>query len=648
MSSATTDYPPTPGLPGRVWSAWSRFWFTPADPTPLCLMRIVAGLLTLYVHVAYTFDLHALFGPDGWYGRAQADQERRDWPNFVPQSKWPEPPYDTPEARFRMPPIAEHRHALRVFLDNLARDRANQPKVLRLIKYLPGDGETRLATLRFLQNLPAGFAERDGELKELTTAADTDENQRKYGRYLLSVPLKERELFREDAHAFLDDLPAEPHLRTHIFTLLAMESPRDIEVMRDFVERRLPADDTQRAAYLDYCERWTCPPDDPEIVAMGHTFYSPFFHITDPRAIDLLHAIHLGVIVLFTLGVCTRVTAVLTWLAGLAYIQRNPLSLFGQDTMMNLCLFYLMMAPCGATWSVDWFLARYRAGRDALRAGRRPETGGPRPLVSAGFVIRLVQVNYCLMYLSAGLSKLKGESWWSGIAPWYTMTNPEFSPLHIDFFRNFVRWLCQDENRRLWELYMNSTNVFTLVLEIGFPFLVWTRLRPVMVAGAVLLHTGIALNMGLIVFSLFMYTLMLAWMPPAAIRRVFARPPARLPHLQVRYTSREPRQVRAAALAHALDVWDQVDLTDRAAAGTGRDDAPAELVAGGQTFTGYALAQRLARDLGMTQPVAWVLRLPGVAHVGRAWFGGTAVGASADRSDTARKRPGPSKSVASR
>ena len=42
-----------------------------------------------------------------------------------------------------------------------------------------------------------------------------------------------------------------------------------------------------------------------------------------------------------------------------------------------------------------------------------------------------------------------------------------------------------------------------------------------MVCGAILLHLGIALNMGLVVFSLFMFTLLLAWMPPRAIRRLF-------------------------------------------------------------------------------------------------------------------------------
>ena len=118
--------------------------------------------------------------------------------------------------------------------------------------------------------------------------------------------------------------------------------------------------------------------------------YSPFFHVTSRTGINVLHGIHLAIIVLFTLGVCTRVTSVLTWLAALAYIQRNPLALFGQDTMMNLCLFYLMFAPCGATWSVDWLVRRYRAGRAALagrpcsRRSNRARGRWSRPTSSSG------------------------------------------------------------------------------------------------------------------------------------------------------------------------------------------------------------------------------------------------------------------------
>ena len=291
------------------------------------------------------------------------------------------------------------------------------------------------------------------------------------------------------------------------FWLFQTDGRQNFGLMASVIDRLGAMTDAERERYLDYCEYWTCPPDDPYIVAQGHNVYSPFYHITDPRALELLHYVHLLVIVLFTVGFCTRVTGVLTWLAALAYIQRNPLTLFGQDTMMNLCMVYLILSPCGAVWSVDWLIARYRAGRAALRGGERPPDAGPRHLISAGFAIRLLQVHYCFMYMSAGLAKLKGEAWWNGTAPFSCMTNPEFCPLHMSYYRDLLVWLCQDSNRWLWEGYMSATTVFTLFTEIGFPFLVWTRMRPVMLTCAILLHTGIALNMGLVVFSLFMFIL---------------------------------------------------------------------------------------------------------------------------------------------
>jgi len=68
---------------------------------------------------------------------------------------------------------------------------------------------------------------------------------------------------------------------------------------------------------------------------------------------------------------------------------------------------------------------------------------------------------------------------------------------------------------------------FTFVIELGFPFLVWTRLRPWMVMGAAGLHFGIGTFMGLIVFSLFMMAMLLCYLPGAAIReRLFGQPAA--------------------------------------------------------------------------------------------------------------------------
>src|SRR4051794_13490804 len=416
----------------RSWAGWCRFWFTPADPTPLCLMRIVAGLLALYVHISYTFDLQDLEGRDGWYSVAQADQERRQWPNFVAPTNW-----GAVEGHYRMPPFPEKRATVRDFVDRVARaPQDTQERILRLLDSLPDGEGGRAETLRYLKDMEfraPTFEERDTYLKRMVDAEPNDAAANlALPPYLLSLKKSDRELFRADAHAICDLLPTDLKKRSAIFTYLISQPPGEWGLFHKFIdEARKKPTEAERKYFLDYAEKWSCSPDEEEIIAKGHWYYSPFYHVTDPKGVAIVHGVHLLVILLFTLGVCTRVTSVLTWLAALAYIQRNPVALFGQDTMMNLCLFYLMLAPCGATWSVDWVVARYRAGRDALKAGRRPPVeAGPKPSVSANVAIRLIQINYCMMYLSAGLAKLKGTSWWTGQAPWFCLTNPEFSPLH--------------------------------------------------------------------------------------------------------------------------------------------------------------------------------------------------------------------------
>jgi hypothetical protein len=46
--------------------AWDRFFFTPADPTPLALVRVAVGLLLLWDFGWLGADLSAWLGPKGW------------------------------------------------------------------------------------------------------------------------------------------------------------------------------------------------------------------------------------------------------------------------------------------------------------------------------------------------------------------------------------------------------------------------------------------------------------------------------------------------------------------------------------------------------------------------------------------------------
>ena len=50
----------------ELWQAWNRFWFQPADPATLSLIRVLAGGMLLYTHFIWSFDLSGFIGPDGY------------------------------------------------------------------------------------------------------------------------------------------------------------------------------------------------------------------------------------------------------------------------------------------------------------------------------------------------------------------------------------------------------------------------------------------------------------------------------------------------------------------------------------------------------------------------------------------------------
>jgi hypothetical protein len=327
---------------------WDRFWFTPADPTTLCMMRICCGLVVLYVHLAYSFGLFNYVGPRAWVDAQTLQYLVKENPTFVPSSTW------------------------------------------------------------------AG---------------------------------------------------------------------------------------------------------NPTMYDKGQYSWSIFYHVEDHAWIVAIHVFFLVVMLLFTLGLWTPVTSVLTWMGAMSYLERAQTSLFGQDTMMMILLAYLMVGPCGATLSLDSWLARRR---EQKRRGVAYLPSTPGASVAANFAIRLVQVHFCIIYLAAGFSKLLGSTWWSGTAPNSVLLNYEFAPFNVAIYYKLVVFASQ--HRWLWEIGASAGILFTLFTEIGFPFLVWNRrTRWVMIICSVMLHTVIGLTMGLVTFGLFMLVMVMSFVPPATVRMLVDR-----------------------------------------------------------------------------------------------------------------------------
>ena len=57
---------------------WNRFWFTPADPATLGLIRIFAGSMLLYTHLVWSLDLTGFMGEQGRFSGELVAKMHRD------------------------------------------------------------------------------------------------------------------------------------------------------------------------------------------------------------------------------------------------------------------------------------------------------------------------------------------------------------------------------------------------------------------------------------------------------------------------------------------------------------------------------------------------------------------------------------------
>ncbi len=63
MMQAISDY--FARLTAAIGQGWTRFWFTPSDPATLSVIRLLTGLVVIYLHATMLPDLVPLFGSGG-------------------------------------------------------------------------------------------------------------------------------------------------------------------------------------------------------------------------------------------------------------------------------------------------------------------------------------------------------------------------------------------------------------------------------------------------------------------------------------------------------------------------------------------------------------------------------------------------------
>jgi hypothetical protein len=190
-------------------------------------------------------------------------------------------------------------------------------------------------------------------------------------------------------------------------------------------------------------------------------------------AIIVLVSLYAGSLVSLALGVLPRLAALLAWGLHLSLVTSGFASYYGVDQIANTALFYLLLFPCGRAWT---FASR------------------PHETIPVG-CLRVMQIHVCVIYLAAGLEKARGRQWWNGEAIWRAVTQPAFSTFELS-------WLA----RHPWIPTLAGWS--TLVVEIGYLFLVWPRrTRKAWCVATIAFHVGLGLFMGLVFFSSLMILL---------------------------------------------------------------------------------------------------------------------------------------------
>jgi hypothetical protein len=229
--------------------------------------------------------------------------------------------------------------------------------------------------------------------------------------------------------------------------------------------------------------------------------WSWFYWIDAPTVLWAVHIAALIVFVLFTVGLWSRVTSILAFLATISYINRASLAQFGLDDTNAMLAMYLMVGPSGAAYSVDRWRKRRRAGGQFAI----------EPRIGANVAIRLLQVHMCVIYLFSGIGKIQGENWWNGNAILMAVANQEYQSLDVTWLIHY-RWLA------------SLLAHLTVFWEASYCVLVWPRLtRPLVLAVALGIHLGIGAFLGMWTFGLAMIIGNIAFVSPWVVRRVLNR-----------------------------------------------------------------------------------------------------------------------------
>ncbi|MFD3539134.1 HTTM domain-containing protein [Streptomyces sp. NPDC058662] len=229
------------------------------------------------------------------------------------------------------------------------------------------------------------------------------------------------------------------------------------------------------------------------------TGWNSILILSDSRAyFELCYAMALVTSALFMLGWRTRAMSILFAVVVTSFHARSIFMTDGGDNLILLMALYLVLTACGRRWSLDARRNRLKTAR----AGNAPEpvrSFYARQLRDARVTLTTVLHNcgifviaaqVCFLYGSAGLYKIQGPTWGGGTALHYALNLELFQP-----------WPALSHFVDGYPMVIAITSYVTVLVQVAFPFVLFGRLKYPVLAVLLGMHIGIAVLMGLPLFS---------------------------------------------------------------------------------------------------------------------------------------------------
>lgn len=194
--------------------------------------------------------------------------------------------------------------------------------------------------------------------------------------------------------------------------------------------------------------------------------------------------------IFLTLGLFSRLSALVVFVLVMSLQRRTALVFNAGDGLLRIIGLYLALAPCGASLSLDRLR---KSGREAF---------WQFPL-RAPVVIRLLQIQISIIYISTVWAKVRGGTWNDGTAVIYSLSLDDLSRFPAP---DFVLESAVLANLATWSV---------LAIELAIGVLVWNRtLRPYLLLVGVGMHLGVDIGLRVGFFSYAMFVVYLAFLPP--------------------------------------------------------------------------------------------------------------------------------------